>query len=427
MTSDLSTVPFVALSAETKEYIANMLNPTKFLSNENRLQRDWRGLTCFLEDKINADIMPWHEFQTDPTNYILEKIEKNITIKDFQARMELMDRWDIIDDTQKMFESDAVKYFEQQYRANSINQQIEDDILTLDDANRVRRGLSKAHYDAFLLYANEDADFAKEIMEKLRTEYKLKLCCYESMIPCLRYVDKAMMTLISKRCNKLLVILSPDFLRYPTNQSLLNYAHVLSFEKQERKIVPCLYKSCQQENMPYHLQYISCVDYTRRRYQDFWMLLFYSIQAPNDDITSTIISVYSHQYKMIQKLTEINTLPDKRSDIIQTTQKTDEETSIHSLQSENYVTRDDIALNNENEKIKRSFLEMIKDLSKMMTKSNRENLKSNQSNESQDQFITETTILCLPSVDDLSKLSKFNSLSSLSLSSNDICKNKKII
>lgn len=53
--------------------------------------------------QVNAELMPCLESQKDPTNYILERIKKNTTMKDFQARMELMDRWDIIDDTQKMF------------------------------------------------------------------------------------------------------------------------------------------------------------------------------------------------------------------------------------------------------------------------------------------------------------------------------------
>ncbi|XP_012231475.1 myeloid differentiation primary response protein MyD88-like [Linepithema humile] len=384
MASDLSAVPLVALSAETKEYIANMLNPTKFLSNENSFQRDWRGLTHLL--KVNAELMPWFEAQKDPTKYILEKIEKNISMKDFQATMELMDRWDIIDDTEKMFESDAIKYLEHQQRvsANPIDQQVDEDILTLDDAYRLTRGLSKTHYDAFLLYADEDADFANEIMQKLQTEYKLKLCYHQNMIAGLPFEHEAVMKLISKRCNKLLVILSPNFLRHPTNQFLLSYTQALSIEKQQRKIVPCLYKKCQQEDVPYQLQYISRVDYTRRKYQDFWMLLCYSIQAPTVVITSSTMSV--EQSSMIQELPEINTLPDKHSIIIETaTQKTDEETSRHSLQSESCVNRDGIALNVENEENEKLLLKKMKNLK---TKLNGDSLESNESGESQNQLIT---------------------------------------
>lgn len=43
---------------------------------------------------------------SDPTMHMLTMLEKNkrdITIKNFQAMMEQMDRWDIIDDTEALF------------------------------------------------------------------------------------------------------------------------------------------------------------------------------------------------------------------------------------------------------------------------------------------------------------------------------------
>lgn len=77
---------------------------------------------------------------------------------------------------------------------------------------------------------------------------------------------------------------------------------------------------------------------------------------------------------MMQKLAEINTLPD--SDVIQTIQKTDEE-AVQAL-----FPNKDIALNGKIEKNKTSFLKKIKKLEKLM-KLNRKNLvKSNQSGKS---------------------------------------------
>jgi len=45
----------------------------------------------------------------------------------------------------------------------------------LADIYRANQGLDTMHYDAFLLYADEDIDFVNEVVQKLETEYKLKV------------------------------------------------------------------------------------------------------------------------------------------------------------------------------------------------------------------------------------------------------------
>lgn len=44
-----------------------------------------------------------------------------------------------------------------------------------DDIHRLKQGLETQYYDAFLLYAEEDNDFAIEMVEKLETQFKLKV------------------------------------------------------------------------------------------------------------------------------------------------------------------------------------------------------------------------------------------------------------
>lgn len=46
--------------------------------------------------------------------------------------------------------------------------------LITDDANRLAQGLGTQHYDAMLLYADEDTDFATEMRKKLEDEFGLK-------------------------------------------------------------------------------------------------------------------------------------------------------------------------------------------------------------------------------------------------------------
>lgn len=48
-------------------------------------------------------------------------------------------------------------------------------IFSTGDIHRLKQGLETQYYDAFLLYAEEDIDFANEMVEKLETQFKLKV------------------------------------------------------------------------------------------------------------------------------------------------------------------------------------------------------------------------------------------------------------
>ncbi|CAL1684466.1 unnamed protein product [Lasius platythorax] len=408
MTIDLSTVPLVGISVVSKQIIAAMLNPTKVLPSDNNLPRDWRGLAHLLE--LNGEIMSLLVSHSDPTTYMLtmfEKNKKNITIKNFQTMMEQMDRWDIIDDTEAIFQSDAAKYLEQQQRAqvsaDLIDECVDQEVLTLGDVHRLSQGLETQYYDAFLLYADEDISFVNEMIQKLETEYKLKLCLKDrDLVGGVAFEHEAVMKLISERCNRLLIIISPSFLKSSANKFFLNYAQALSIEKRQRKMIPCIYKSCE---LPFQLKYISTLDYNRRGLYDFWAKLHDSIQASHSINTSSIT-----QNNITKEITEArNILPDKHSDIPQNNQRISEETLKYLQKNENYTVakiNDAKALNVGSKKNKK-LLRWEKITANWKTKQTKQN----------GQLITETTIQNLPSVDNLD---------SLDLSNTDIYeKNKK--
>ncbi|XP_076657894.1 dynein regulatory complex subunit 3 [Halictus rubicundus] len=284
MAGDLSEVPLVALSIECKEVISTLLNPPKVIPSENGLPRDWRGLAHL--SNLGGEVMPMLTGHPDPSTYIItfwQNKEKNVTIKDFQAVLEELDRWDILDDTSELFERDAEKYLKEVERslttANEIVNEVEENLLTRDDVLRVPQGLNNQNYDAFLLYADEDLNFATEMMNKLENEHKLKLCIKDrDLIAGITFEHVAVMRLISERCNRLIVIVTSNFLNSSANKFFLNYAQALSIDKCQRMIIPCLYEKCQ---LPPQLNYISTVDYTRVGLYDFWQKLRDSVQTPN--------------------------------------------------------------------------------------------------------------------------------------------------
>ncbi|XP_017789085.1 PREDICTED: myeloid differentiation primary response protein MyD88 [Habropoda laboriosa] len=283
MTVDLSAVPLVALSVESKQVISTLLNPPKVIPSENGLPRDWRGLAHLCN--LSGEVMPLLISHADPSAYILtawEHKEKNTTLKDFQAVLEEIDRWDILNDTLELFEKDAERYLEQvqksQTSAEVIANDIDAKVLTVDDLHRVREGLENQYYDAFLLYADEDTNFATEMVDKLENEYKLKLCLKDrDLIGGVTFEYEAVMTLISERCNRLIVIVSPNFLKSSANKFFLSYAQALGIDKRQRKVVPCVYKQCQ---LPPQLNYMFKLDYNRVGLYDFWGKLRDSVRTP---------------------------------------------------------------------------------------------------------------------------------------------------
>ncbi|KYN02200.1 PREDICTED: myeloid differentiation primary response protein MyD88 [Cyphomyrmex costatus] len=415
MTIDLSTVPLAAATVTSRQVIATMLNPVKVLPSDNGLPRDWRGLAHQLE--LSSKFVSMLVSHSDPTMRIFteltDKNKKDIAIKDFQAMMEQMDRWDIIDDTEALFQSDAERYLEHEQKAqisvDPMDECIDKKILTLDDIHRLKQDLGLQYYDAFLLYAEEDIDFVNEMIEKLEVQFKLKLCLKDrDLVAGLEFEHEAVMELISERCNRLLIIVSPNLMKHSTNKFFLNYTQALSIEKRQRKIIPCIYKSCE---LPFQLKYIFNLDYNRKGLFDFWGKLRDSIQAPNS--TATCSSTQIGNNSIMQETTEVKKIcSDKYSDIPHITQETNKET-IKSPQHKNENCKNEIIAKesnietlNVNNKKNKTFLRWEKITSNLKTKQIKKN----------DQLTTEEIVQNLPSV---------NNLDSLDLSSTYEYKKKK--
>ncbi|XP_011647084.1 myeloid differentiation primary response protein MyD88 isoform X2 [Pogonomyrmex barbatus] len=402
MAIDLSTVPLVTANVASRQAIAILLNPMKCLPSDNGLPRDWRGLAHLLE--FNGEVVSLLTSHSDPTTHIftiLEKNQKDISIKGFQTMMEQMDRWDVIDDTEVLLQKDAERYLEHQQRAQVSADPIDEgdrEILTLGDVYRLKQGLGTQYYDAFLLYADEDIDFVNEMIDKLETEYKLKLCLKDrDLVAGTEFEHEAVMKLITERCNRLLIIVTPNFLNSSANKFFLNYTQALSIEKQQRKIIPCIYKNCE---LPVQLKYIFKLDYNRKGFFDFWGKVRDSVKAPNFDAIST--ARIGNSSNITQETIEVkDILPNKHSDLYSVTQKVNEETSKYSQHEncENYKSEaiakvSDTKTLNVSSKKNKTLLRWDKITSNWKTKQTKQC----------DQLTTEEIIENLPSINNLDSL-----------------------
>ena len=98
-------------------------------------------------------------------------------------------------------------------------------ILTAEDDSNFNQGLPLMHYNAYLLYANEDVEFAAQIIDKLENKYNLDIFVKERNLMGGVLEIGASISILANRCDKVIVILSPAFLASNECKYLSNFAH----------------------------------------------------------------------------------------------------------------------------------------------------------------------------------------------------------
>lgn len=77
----------------------------------------------------------------------------------------------------------------------------DNNLITIDDVIRLQQGQQPQKYDAFVLFADEDIDFAAKLIKKIE-DFGLKLCVKErDLLVGITFEHEAIMRLISERCN----------------------------------------------------------------------------------------------------------------------------------------------------------------------------------------------------------------------------------
>uniref|UniRef100_A0A1Q3F6C9 Putative myd88 n=1 Tax=Culex tarsalis TaxID=7177 RepID=A0A1Q3F6C9_CULTA len=292
---NLGEIPVSALRQRTFQLLAVLLNKKKIFKSEDGYYRDWRGLlqAIDLENHYFAEI----EADKNPSQRIFELWKISATQKkkvpsllELQNILGIIDRWDIVDDSNKLFREDAELYLAEKHRvqiptsANQpketeqliSNQQVaDDDIITKDDTI-----YHKQIYDAFVLFADADIEFASKIVHKME-EKNLKLCLKDrDVLAGISFEHNVLVKLISERCNRLVVVFSKEFLKSPLNEFVVTYAQAMQIEQKQRKILPCVYERIE---LPTALKYTTILDYKRSEHLfNYWDKLESSIRVRKD-------------------------------------------------------------------------------------------------------------------------------------------------
>lgn len=84
-------------------------------------------------------------------------------------------------------------------------------------------------------------------------------------------------TLLTKRCNRLIVILSNAFNLNNQDTFLANLAQSIGIENQMRKLIPCIYKKC--DEIPELFKHMTILNYERsKKLNNFWDRLYESVK-----------------------------------------------------------------------------------------------------------------------------------------------------
>lgn len=184
---------------------------------------------------------------------------------------------------------DAHKFLSDQARGVDkvveLDKSPELEVLTRGDFNRIQAGLPPQNYDAFVLFADEDIDFTTELIDKMEGS-GYKLCVKErDLVAGVTFEHEAILRLISERCNRLIVIISPAFLRSTANAFFVNYAQAIGIHQGRRKIIPCIIEKCAE--LPQSIRFLHSLNYMRSAaFWNFWDKLHDSLKTtPTENLT----------------------------------------------------------------------------------------------------------------------------------------------
>ncbi|KAJ8969580.1 hypothetical protein NQ317_000077 [Molorchus minor] len=302
-----------ALRKKTRKVISTLLNPPKIIPNEKGYHgsiypstvSDWHGLAEMCG--ISGEKIPSLQQDPDPSNKVINlwtELDNNkSTIHNLILYLEELDRFDIIEDIESLIEDD-INFFKNNpngFRGKPLNLDADRYILTMDDVDRADKGLEPQTYDAFVLFAEDDIDFATLLVETMEKDYNLKFCVKDRDLVGGGFEHDSIIKLISERCGRLIVIVSAAFLDSPANKFFYSFAQAIGIEQRQRKIVPCVYSRC-NNTLPPELACYYILDYTRSgEFYNFWKKLHDSIRIPTAPNNNFISSTSCPQHNSASK------------------------------------------------------------------------------------------------------------------------------
>ncbi|XP_068604089.1 myeloid differentiation primary response protein MyD88 [Brachionichthys hirsutus] len=281
---DLENIPLVALNVTLRKKLGLYLNP------KNTVAADWMAVAeamgfSYLEIKN-------HESTKSPTVSVLEDWQArstDATVGKLLSILRGVERNDIVEDLSPSIDEDVRKYREslkkkaeppvQVAEVDSCYPRTQDRVgITLDDDPEGTPEL----FDAFICYCQKDFDFVREMIRELeQTKYKLKLCVFDRDVLPGSCVWTITSELIEKRCKRMVVVISDEYLDSDACDFQTKFALSLCPGARNKRLIPVKYKPMTKP-FPSILRFLTVCDYTRPCTQDwFWIRLARALSLPS--------------------------------------------------------------------------------------------------------------------------------------------------
>ncbi|NXK08081.1 MYD88 protein, partial [Herpetotheres cachinnans] len=282
---DLHAVPMVALNYGVRRRLGLYLNP------QTAAAADWTALA----ERLGWEYLEIRRLQAqpDPTNALLEdwqcRCPGGATVGRLLDILRSLGRHDVLLDLADSMEEDCKKYLkrkqeqaDQPLQVPAVDSSVPKTselmgITTRDDPY----GSGIEMFDAFICYCQKDLQFVQEMIRELeQTEFKLKLCVFDRDVLPGTCVWSISGELIEKRCRRMVVVISDDYLESNECDFQTKFALSLSPGARLKRLIPVKCKTMKNE-FPSILRFITICDYTNPCTKKwFWTRLAKSLMLP---------------------------------------------------------------------------------------------------------------------------------------------------
>uniref|UniRef100_A0A672HD79 Myeloid differentiation primary response protein MyD88 n=1 Tax=Salarias fasciatus TaxID=181472 RepID=A0A672HD79_SALFA len=281
--SDLWSVPLIALNMTVRKKLGLHLNPVHTVAADWMSVADSMGFT-FLEIKN-------YEGLRDPTRTLLEDWQartKEATVGRLLSILSELERKDIVEDLRPLIDEDVRRYRELLKRSAEAPLQVPEVDSCLPRTSE-KSGLTTKDdpegapetFDAFICYCQSDFGFVHEMIRELeQTDHSLKLCVFDRDVLPGSCVWTITSELIEKRCKRMVVVISDEYLESDECDFQTKFALSLSPGAQSKRLIPVIYKPMTKP-FPSILRFLTVCDYTRPCTQAwFWTRLAKALSLP---------------------------------------------------------------------------------------------------------------------------------------------------
>ncbi|OBS75096.1 hypothetical protein A6R68_14342 [Neotoma lepida] len=282
--SSKSSLPLAALNVRVRRRLS------LFLNVRTPVAADWTSLA----EEMGFEYLEIRQLETrpDPTGSLLDAWQgrSGATVGKLLEMLAMLDREDILRELWSNIDDDCEKYINKQQTQesekplqvarveSSVPQTKElEGITTLDDP----LGQTPELFDAFICYCPNDIEFVQEMIRQLeQTDYRLKLCVSDRDVLPGTCVWSIASELIEKRCRRMVVVVSDDYLQSKECDFQTKFALSLSPGVQQKRLIPIKYKAMKKD-FPSILRFITICDYTNPCTKSwFWTRLAKALSLP---------------------------------------------------------------------------------------------------------------------------------------------------